>query len=126
MNCLDSMPHLLMPQNQSEEIAAAIHKWIAEIFPGSGTGAYCSHDYGYTVISIPNVKIFYRDVHLIAKCWITNGGVNPINFRGEYADPELFTKLGRLLREWYEKELTVRERLHSRCREFVQTNFAAL
>ena len=88
-----------MPQSQYEEIAAAIHEWIAEIFPEPGTGAHCAHDFEYTVMVIPNVKIFYHDGYLRAKCWITNEGVEPREFSGEYADPELFAKFGALLRD---------------------------
>jgi len=114
-----------LPQDDVEFIAAAIHDRLFEIFPDPTQGAHRSFDFGYTVIAIPNCKVFYKNAHLEARCWIYGEGVKPREFRCEYANPRLIELLEAKLQEWFETEITVTEQSHFRHQPVPRTNFAA-
>lgn len=94
-----------MPETDTELICAAIHSRIAEMFPDKEDGAYCGFDYKYTIIRVPDVKIFYHDDSANVLCWITGEGGASRRLLIEYADPTMMDQLEEALKDWYRTEI---------------------
>ncbi len=87
-----------------ETVAASIHNWIVEIFSDSDSYVQHSHDFSYTVVTRPNIKIFYKEEELVIGAWLFGEGIGGRWFKCDYTHPDLLPLLKQKLEKWQQIE----------------------